>query len=59
MPLKNKVLTILIFISSIFAQVEKEKIIEEEKITVDKREPVRFSKEMKGIFNGKRMSYLA
>ena len=59
MPLKNKVLTILIFISSIFAQVEKEKIIEKEEITVDKREPVRFSKEMKGIFNGKRMSYLA
>ena len=59
MRITHKTLTILILISSIFSQGEKEIIIEEEKIIIDKRKPVRFSKEMKGTFNGKRMSYLA
>ena len=59
MRITYKALTILILISSIFSQGEKEIIIEEEKKIVDKRKPVRFSKEMKGTFNGKRMSYLA
>ena len=59
MRITYKALTILILISSIFSQGEKEIIIEEEKKIVDKRKPLRFSKEMKGTFNGKRMSYLA
>ena len=59
MRITYKALTILILISSIFSQGEKEIIIEEEKKIVDKRKPVRFSKEMKGTGNGKRMRYLA
>ena len=51
-------LLILLVTSSAFSQVEKEKIINEEKIIIDKKEPVRFSKQMKGTFNGKRMNYL-
>ena len=59
MKIIEKILLILLVISSAFSQVEKEKTINEEKIIINKKEPVRFSKQMKGTFNGKRMNYLA
>ena len=59
MKIIEKTLLILLVISSAFSQVEKEKTINEEKIIINKKEPVRFSKQMKGTFNGKRMNYLA
>ena len=59
MKIIEKTLSILLVISSAFSQVEKEKTINEEKIIINKKEPVRFSKQMKGTFNGKRMNYLA
>ena len=56
MKIIEKTLLILLVISSAFSQVEKEKTINEEKIIINKKEPVRFSKQMKGTFNGKRMN---
>ena len=47
------ILFVFIFISSIFSQSEEEKQVTET------RDPIRFSKQMKGNFNGKNMSYLA
>ena len=49
----NTILFVFLSVSSIFSQSEKEKRVTET------REPIRFSKQMKGTFHGKNMSYLA
>ena len=49
----NTILFVFLSVSSIFSQSEKEKR------ATETREPIRFSKQMKGTFHGKNMSYLA
>ena len=49
----NTILFVFLSVSSIFSQSDKE-----DRVT-ETREPIRFSKQMKGTFHGKNMSYLA